>query len=126
VRAATVYTIIETAKLNSLDPEAYLRAVIARIADHPMKRIDERIIVDTISTSWTRAYLLLGIAREAHDSISLENQRSLTVRSVSCGRHRTLTILVTRPYATTLRPSRRETFAGHYLPHVHLGLKKAK
>jgi transposase len=41
VRAATMYTIIETAKLNGLDPEAYLRAVIARIADHPMKRIDE-------------------------------------------------------------------------------------
>ena len=41
VRAATMYTIIETAKLSGLDPEAYLRAVIARIADHPMKRIDE-------------------------------------------------------------------------------------
>jgi hypothetical protein len=41
MRAATMYIIIETAKLNGLDPEAYLRAVIARIADHPMKRIDE-------------------------------------------------------------------------------------
>jgi transposase len=40
-RAATIYTLIETAKLNGLDPEAYLRSVIARIADHPMKRIDE-------------------------------------------------------------------------------------
>jgi hypothetical protein len=50
-----MYTIIETAKLNRLDPEAYLRAVIARIADHPMKRIDERIIVDTIIlTPWHR------------------------------------------------------------------------
>ena len=41
VRAATMYTIIETAKLNGLDPEAYLRTLIARIADHPAKRIDE-------------------------------------------------------------------------------------
>ena len=40
-RAATIYTIIETAKLNGLDPEAYLRTLIARIADHPAKRIDE-------------------------------------------------------------------------------------
>ena len=40
-RAATIYTIIETAKLNGLDPEAYLSAVIARIADHPMRRIAE-------------------------------------------------------------------------------------
>ncbi len=40
-RAATIYTIIETAKLNGLDPEAYLSDLISRIADHPAKRIDE-------------------------------------------------------------------------------------
>ncbi len=40
-RAATLYTIIESAKLNGLDPEAYLRTLITRIADHPAKRIDE-------------------------------------------------------------------------------------
>lgn len=40
-RAAVIYTLTETAKMNGIDPEAYLRAVIARIADHPMKRIDE-------------------------------------------------------------------------------------
>jgi len=40
VRAATMYTIIETAKLNGLNPEAYLRDVFARIADHPINRID--------------------------------------------------------------------------------------
>jgi transposase len=38
-RAAVMYTIIETAKLTGLDPEAYLRSLIARIADHPAKRI---------------------------------------------------------------------------------------
>ena len=36
-----MYTIIETAKLNGIDPEAYLRTLIIRIADHPAKRIDE-------------------------------------------------------------------------------------
>lgn len=40
-RAAMMYTLIETARLNGLDPEAYLRDVIGRIADHPMKRLDE-------------------------------------------------------------------------------------
>ncbi len=40
-RAAVMYTTIETAKLNGLDPEAYLRILIARIAEHPAKRIDE-------------------------------------------------------------------------------------
>jgi len=40
-RAATIYSLIETAKLNGLDPEAWLRDVLARIADHPVNRIDE-------------------------------------------------------------------------------------
>ena len=40
-RAAVMYTIIETAKLNGLNPEAYLRNIIDRIADHPAKRINE-------------------------------------------------------------------------------------
>lgn len=40
-RAAVIYTIIQTARLNGLDPEAYLRNLITRIADHPAKRIGE-------------------------------------------------------------------------------------
>jgi hypothetical protein len=40
-RAATIYSLIGTAKLNGLDTEAYLRTVLARIADHPICRIDE-------------------------------------------------------------------------------------
>lgn len=40
-RAAGILSLIETAKLNGLDPEAYLRAVLERIADHPINRIDD-------------------------------------------------------------------------------------
>ena len=40
-RAAIMYTLIETAKLNGVDPEAWLADVIARIADHPINRVDE-------------------------------------------------------------------------------------
>ena len=40
VRAAAMYTIIESAKMSGLDPEAYLRDILARIADHPINRID--------------------------------------------------------------------------------------
>lgn len=40
-RAAAIYTLLGTAKLNDLDPEAYLRHVLERIAEHPINRIDE-------------------------------------------------------------------------------------
>lgn len=40
-RAAAIYGLVETAKLNGLDPEGYLREVLGRIADHPINRIDE-------------------------------------------------------------------------------------
>jgi transposase len=40
-RAAVLYTLLETAKLNGLDPEAYLRDVLSCIAEHPINRIDE-------------------------------------------------------------------------------------
>jgi hypothetical protein len=41
VRAACFYSLIGTAKLNGLDPEAYLRYVISHINDHSINKVDE-------------------------------------------------------------------------------------
>lgn len=40
-RAAALYSLVETAKLNGVDPMAYLTEVFTRIADHPINRIEQ-------------------------------------------------------------------------------------
>ncbi len=42
-RAAILYTLIQTAKLNDIDPQAWLADVLARIADHPVQRLGEML-----------------------------------------------------------------------------------
>jgi transposase len=51
-RAAAVYTLIETAKLNGVDPQAWLADVLARLPDHPAKRIN-----DLMPWSWKKSPL---------------------------------------------------------------------
>jgi hypothetical protein len=57
-RAAAIYSLIETAKLNGIDPEAWLRDVFARIASHPARRIDELL-------PWHRADAKIPVAAAA-------------------------------------------------------------
>lgn len=40
-RAAAIYSLIESAKLNALNPQHYIADVLARIADHPARRLAE-------------------------------------------------------------------------------------
>ena len=40
-RAAAIYTLIATAKLNEIDPQAWLADVLARLSDHPARRIHD-------------------------------------------------------------------------------------
>ena len=40
-RAAAIYTLIASAKLNDIDPQAWLADVLARINDHAIQKLDE-------------------------------------------------------------------------------------
>ena len=40
-RAAAIYSLLGSAKLNGIDPERYMAEVLRRIADHPINRIGE-------------------------------------------------------------------------------------
>jgi len=56
-RAAFMYTLIGTAKLNDIDPQAWLADVLARIADLPQNRLDE-----LLPWNWRRPAELLKAA----------------------------------------------------------------
>lgn len=43
-RAAAMYSLVETVRLNGLDPEVYLRKVFERIAEHPINRVEELLL----------------------------------------------------------------------------------
>ncbi len=57
-RAANIYSLIGTAMLNAMDPYLYLRHVLERIAEHPIKRIEELL-------PWNVAAKLPEAARQA-------------------------------------------------------------
>ncbi|MDF3017659.1 MAG: transposase, partial [Thermomicrobiales bacterium] len=40
-RAALMYTLIQTARLNDVDPHAWLADVLARLNDHPIRDLDQ-------------------------------------------------------------------------------------
>jgi len=57
-RAAAMYSLLGSAKLNGLDPELYLRTVLTRIADHPVSQIQDLL-------PWNIALPLKSHASEA-------------------------------------------------------------
>lgn len=57
-RAAAIYSLIGTAKLNGLDPQAYLSYVLGRIADHPVNQIDQLL-------PWNIAHALVPVWHQA-------------------------------------------------------------
>src|SRR4030088_3358649 len=74
IRAAAMYTLIESAKMSQLDPEACLRDVLARIADHPINRIG-----DLLSRNWKPA----GTRHQPGKQCRRHHGRSLFCQSMS-------------------------------------------
>ena len=56
-RAAAMYSLIVTAKLNDVDPRAWLADVLARIADHPVQRLHE-----LLPWNWREAHAEIAMA----------------------------------------------------------------
>ncbi len=50
-RAAAIYSLVGSAELNGLDPEAYLRHVLEHLPDHPINRIDELLCPETATAA---------------------------------------------------------------------------
>ena len=54
-RAAVMYSLIESAKLNGINPQLYLADLLTRIADHPARHIAELLPWNWMPTGTTRA-----------------------------------------------------------------------
>lgn len=61
-RAAAIYSLLGSAKLNRLDPDPYLHHILAQISDHPINKINELLPWNVaLSCQTARAWLCFHI-----------------------------------------------------------------
>ena len=78
-RAALMYTLIHTARLNDVDPQAWLADVLARINDHRARDLDQ-----LLPWNWTQDRGQTGRMRSP-PSLPASRSRSTTSSPPSCG-----------------------------------------
>jgi hypothetical protein len=76
-KAAAIYTLLGTARLNGIDPERWLCEVLSRIPDHPLSRIDELLPWNMTLNSQTHSPQAKRSTRQ-HGHPVLEHGRPLT------------------------------------------------
>ena len=72
VRAAAMYTLIGTAKLNEVDPQAWLADVLGRIAETPQTRLERTPPLELERRPAARPR---GLSPGLHDSLSASRAR---------------------------------------------------
>jgi hypothetical protein len=68
-RAATMYSLIETAKLSAINPQHYLADVLARIADHPARQIADHFALELATR---RGHPRRCLTRRLHRALTSE------------------------------------------------------
>jgi len=83
-RAAAMYSLIVTAKLNDIDPQAWLADVLNRIAEHPALRLDELLPSNWQSPNadFNRTALQSLFPRCSPDAYKLTGATSLYILAV--------------------------------------------
>jgi transposase len=69
-RAAVMYTLIQTAKLNDVDPQAWLADVLARIADTPQTRLAELLPWNSVANHLPKSRLTAAFAGQLRNRFS--------------------------------------------------------
>ena len=114
VRAAAMYTLIGTAKLNDVDPQAWLADVLGRIAETPQSRLDELLPWNWEGQSAARSG---RIGRDPARRIVSRPPRPQTRPKIPCGLRRMVTIQ-REPAAIVLLRARGVRRRCYGLPHV--------
>jgi hypothetical protein len=87
-RAASMYSLIVTAKLNDVDPRAWLADVLTRIGDHPASRLDQ-----LLPWNWRAATLKAAASSHQHAAIAASISAWPTTSGITHGIRRMDTMI---------------------------------